>query len=194
MHRLFVAVLPPSEVLDRLAALARPSIDGVRWTDRAQWHVTLRFLGAVADAAPVHAALSALDAPAGPVAAIIGPAVSRFGRRILHVPVAGLDAIAADVVAATADLGWPPDDRPFKGHVTLARTAKHAAVDLRPLTGTPIAARWHVRSVSLMESRLSSRGARYHVLEEFPVTQRPRPAGDEGGPTPPPDGGLCRTS
>jgi RNA 2',3'-cyclic 3'-phosphodiesterase len=43
--RLFVAVWPPAEVLDRLEALPRVELAGCRWTIRAQWHVTLRFLG-----------------------------------------------------------------------------------------------------------------------------------------------------
>ena len=44
MPRLFVAVWPPDDVLDRLAVLPRPEVDGLRWTDQDHWHVTLRFL------------------------------------------------------------------------------------------------------------------------------------------------------
>ena len=120
-----MAVWPPSEVLDRLAALARPEIEGVRWTDRSQWHVTLRFLGPVTDVAPIYAALTTVEVADAPVTAVLGPAVGRFGQRILHVPASGLDAVAATVVDATAGLGRPPDDRPLNGHVTLAR-ARHA--------------------------------------------------------------------
>ena len=40
---------PPPEVVARLAALARPTVEGVRWTTPEQWHVTLRFLGWVDD-------------------------------------------------------------------------------------------------------------------------------------------------
>ncbi len=99
---------------------------------------------------------------------MLGPAVDRFGRRILHVPVAGLEAIAAGVVGATARLGQPPDDRPFHGHITLARVADRAKVDLRPLTGRAIDAEWRVDAICLVESRLSPAGARYEVLERFP--------------------------
>ena len=166
MPRLFVAVWPPDEVLDLLATLDRPEVKGLRWTRRDQWHVTLRFLGPVPDVAPVTEALSGLALSAAE--AVLGPAVDRFGRRILHVPVAGLDAIAAGVVGATTGLGRPPEDRPFAGHITLARVADRARVDLRPLAGSAIEARWRADALCLVESRLSPAGARYEVVRRFP--------------------------
>ncbi|MDQ2827353.1 MAG: RNA 2',3'-cyclic phosphodiesterase, partial [Actinomycetota bacterium] len=45
-------------MLDRLSALDRPVVSGLRWATREQWHVTLRFLGAVGDLGPVRAALA----------------------------------------------------------------------------------------------------------------------------------------
>ena len=166
MPRLFVAVWPPEEVLDRLAQLDRPAVDGLRWTGREQWHVTLRFLGSVDEVAPVVDALAAV----GPVrtTAVLGPAVGRFGQRILHVPVAGLDEIASAVVARTAGLGRPPEGRRFAGHMTLARVGKPGRVDLRSLTGTAVHAEWKVDSVSLVESRPSRAGAHYEIVERFP--------------------------
>jgi 2'-5' RNA ligase len=95
--------------------------------------------------------------------------VGRFGLRILQVPVAGLDRVAAAVVGATAGLGRPPDDRPFSGHLTLARVAKGANVDLGALAGAPMAAAWDVDSICLAESHLSPAGARYDVLDRFPL-------------------------
>ena len=50
MPRLFVAVALPPDVLEIIEGLDRPPVEGLRWTDREQWHVTLRFLGAVDDA------------------------------------------------------------------------------------------------------------------------------------------------
>lgn len=168
MPRLFVAVWPPDDVLDRLAVLPRPEVDGLRWTDQDHWHVTLRFLGSVDDVEPVRAALAGVAmAAGGPVRAVLGPAVDRFSQRVLHVPVAGLNGIAAAVVESTAHLGKRPDDRAFNGHVTLARAARDAKVDLRPLTGTAISAEWEVGSVCLVESRLSPAGATYEVLDRF---------------------------
>jgi 2'-5' RNA ligase len=154
--RLFVAILPPSAVLDDVAALRRPERPGVRWTTRDQWHVTLRFLGEVPDPAPVAEALDA--APLARATAVLGPEATPLGRRVVCVPVAGLDDLAAGVVAATAGFGRPPEPRPFHGHLTLARVTRGP---LRDLLGEPISARFAVRAVRLVRSRLGPQGARY---------------------------------
>jgi 2'-5' RNA ligase len=162
MARLFVAVSPPEDVLDRVAALDRPPVASVRWTDRGQWHVTLRFLGRVDDVAAAVEALRALRAD--PTVASLGPAVGRFGQRVLHVPVTGLVTVAAAVIGATAHVGEPPEERPFTGHLTLARVTGRAKVDLRPLAGQPVDGSWPVDEVCLMESHLSAKGARYETV------------------------------
>ncbi|MCU1450749.1 MAG: 2-5 ligase family protein, partial [Acidimicrobiales bacterium] len=99
-------------------------------------------------------------------AAELGPETGRFGKRVLHVPVSGLDEVVAAVVDATRDVGRPPEDRPFNGHLTLARARdRRRRVDLWALTGTPVAASWPVSEVCLVESRLSPHGANYQVVE-----------------------------
>lgn len=167
--RLFVAVTLPDDVLSLVESLPRPGVVGLRWTTRAQWHVTLRFLGRV-DGALVDGvgdALSSVRVDAG-VMASLGPRVARFGQRVLQVPVDGLDALAARVVDVTRGFGEPPDDRPFTGHLTLARVGRGAGrVDLRPLCGSPISATWDVTSFELYASELHPKGARYTVVERF---------------------------
>jgi 2'-5' RNA ligase len=124
--RLFVAVWPPSHVLDLIEELPRPQLPDLRWTTRAQWHVTLRFLGEMPSPTPVQAALSAVADQlalrgATQVEAVLGPAPAWFpGGRVLQVPVSGLDLLAAEVRRATKRLG-KPEARPFHGHLTLAR-------------------------------------------------------------------------
>jgi RNA 2',3'-cyclic 3'-phosphodiesterase len=163
--RLFVAVWPSEEVLASIAAFARPEVDGLRWTTRDQWHVTLRFLGSC-DLDDAVEAFSRLDAPPGE--AVLGPATGRFGKRILHVPVAGLDEVARAAVAATGEVGEPPEDRAFKGHLTLARS-RRGDTDLRPLAGQPLSGRWPVREVTLVASHLNPKGARYEVVWTVPL-------------------------
>ena len=176
MPRLFVAVWPAEDVLERVAALERPAVAGLRWTTREQWHVTLRFLGEVPEAETVAAALGPL-ATSPAVDVTVGPQVGRFDQRVLHLPVAGLATLVADVVRATRGLGRPPEDRPFSGHLTLARVAKNARVDLRPFTGVPVAGRWTVREVCLVESRLSPKGAQYSVVGRIRFTGPPGAGG-----------------
>jgi 2'-5' RNA ligase len=173
--RLFVAVRPPDVVLDEIARLPRPARSGLRFTTRAQWHVTLRFLGEMDDPEDVVDALDALDAPggrdgAGPGAlaaceAVVGPQVEALSRQVVALPVAGLDGLAAAVVAATATLGRPPDDRPFRGHLTLARASRGSARRLAgDLVGRPLSARFDVSDVRVVRSHLGHEGARYEDI------------------------------
>jgi len=169
--RLFVAVWPPDDVVDVLADLPRPDVAGVRWTTPGQWHVTLRFLGRVAsdDVEQVTGTFGRIDVgSAGPVSAEMGPATACLGRGILQVPVQGLDELARATVEATADVGQPPEDRPFHGHLTLAR-ARGRKGDLRRLRGAPLAARWKVAELTLVASTPHREGSRYEVVASLPL-------------------------
>ena len=160
---------PSDEVVAAIAALPRPSVAGVRWTTPEQWHVTLRFFGQVGDH-EVDAISEALASVAGryaPFSATVGPDVGRFGRGILQVPVAGLEALADDTVRSTADLGEAPDPRPFAGHLTLARARRGG--DVRPLTGATISCSWTVDELTLVRSTTARDGAIYDVLARFPL-------------------------
>ena len=167
--RLFVAVWPPADVVRRLTELPRPDLEGVRWTTREQWHVTLRFLGAVPDVEEAAEVFRRIDvASAGPVSAEMGPETACLGRGILEVPVRGLDELARATVEATAGVGQPPDDRRFHGHLTLAR-ARGRRGDLRRLRGTPLAGRWEVAAVTLVASTPHRDGSRYEVVSSLPL-------------------------
>jgi 2'-5' RNA ligase len=158
VSRLFVAVWPPAEVVEVLRALPRVDQTGVRWVRPEQWHVTVRFLGE-ADEAAATAALGGLRAPAAE--AVVGPRVSRLGRTVVCVPVAGLDEVAGAVAEATASIGQPPDPRPFAGHITIARLRHRAACGV---TGRAVSARFPVGSVDLVRSRTGRGGARYETV------------------------------
>jgi 2'-5' RNA ligase len=170
--RLFVAVWPPEDVLDAVAALPRPAVVGVRWTRRDQWHVTLRFLGEVEEAAlaDVVAAIDALGLPA--VRATLGPAVERLNPRIVSVPVAGLDETGPAVIEATAGFGKPPERRPFRGHLTLARLQGVRKWELADALGAPLDESWTVDALHVVRSQLSPKGARYETVAELPLDQR----------------------
>jgi 2'-5' RNA ligase len=172
--RVFVAVSPPGPVVAVLQALPRPDVASLRWTTEDQWHVTLRFLGEVDDPRSVATALGDVPhrwrrAGAPEVWAVLGPAVAWFpGRQVLQVPVAGLDVLADAVGQSTVSWPTPADDRPFSGHLTLARTRGRARGPASA-AGAPLEATWRVESVALMASVLGRHGARYETLSTVPL-------------------------
>lgn len=169
MARLFVAVRPPAPVLARIAELPRVAETGVSWVPAEQWHVTLRFLGD-ADVDAVIGALEAASPTLGrlPVLqAVLGPVVSKLGRQVICLPVAGLDVLAAVVGEATAALGRAVDPRPFQGHLTLARLRHRGACRL---AGHPLQATFVPTEIELVSSVLGRTGARHEVVRAFPLT------------------------
>lgn len=166
MARLSVAVWPPAEAVQRLAALERPEVPGVRWSVPAQWMVKVRPLGTVADRIVpelVGTLEEALDgAPAA--ACVLGPATRRLGDW-LAVPVAGLEDLAAVVFEETEPLGPVTHPQPFHAEVILARGRVP-----RELAGQPLSAAWTADSVSLVADRSSPRAPRYENLATFPLT------------------------
>ena len=109
--------------------MPRPEVDGLRWTAPERLHVTLRFLGQCNES-EVEAALAAADLPAA--RATLGPRAKRLGRGVLMIPVQGLDDLAAAVEAAISQVGLPPPDHPFTGHLTVARFKRKPPSGYRP--------------------------------------------------------------
>ena len=196
--RLFVAVPLPAETVRAVSAL----VEGVRATDGAaivgpirrgsndvRWvrfdglHVTLRFLGptledrvdAVADAVRAAAAASApFDVRLAGAGAFPTPERPRALWLGVDDGAAELRDLAARLDAELALAGWPPDERPFRAHLTLARSdgvragprlARHlmAAAD-------GFSARWHAGTMVLFESRTGGGPARYVPLVEARLT------------------------
>ena len=124
--------------------------------------MTLRFLGE-ADPATAIELLSAATLPAAK--AVLGPAVERLDGRQVVVPVAGVDELAAAVRSATAAIG-NDDRRPFRGHLTIARTRGAETSGVR---GAPVTARFTIDEIALVGSDLQPSGAVYTTLATFPT-------------------------
>lgn len=93
--------------------------------------------------------------------AAVGDTTARFGRSgILHLPVLGLDDVAARVRAASAPFGDADDGRPFRAHLTLARARRGLPGHV---IGRPIewADEWPVAEVAVVANTLDPAGARY---------------------------------
>ncbi len=172
--RLFVALTPPGEVVEELRASTealRRLVPDLRWTRPEQWHVTLAFLGEVADdvADELARRLSRAAARHPPLSLLLGGG-GRFGHQVLWTRVQGdregLRRLADSVRAAARRSRLPMEQRPYRPHVTLARA--DAATDLRPLVerlaswqGLP----WVATRLYLVRSRLGAGpdGSSLHV-------------------------------
>jgi 2'-5' RNA ligase len=157
--RLFVAVRPPAEAVEHLGAVLP------RWpSDLRRWHVTLAFLGEVADPQPVTDALAGACREHRPfVLRLAGSGA--FGR---NGPVwVGLDgdlpelhALAESVADACRSAGVAVEDRPYRPHVTVGRRGSPDPRALADYAGPD----WEVNQVELVRSRLG-RAVRHEVLE-----------------------------
>jgi RNA 2',3'-cyclic 3'-phosphodiesterase len=180
---MFVAAWPDAETKERLARLDLDGEKGLRPVGPDRWHVTLRFLGEVDDALVpgLSDALRTAAAASGPVRCRLGPATAWFtGVRVLQLPAAGLDALAAVVREATLPLvpAAAPDEPPFNGHLTLARAKgrRRAAPVARALAGIPFDASFVVDHVDLVGSTPTPNGHLYATLAQ--ASLRPGPASD----------------
>ena len=133
--RCFVAVDLPPGTRDAIATAqatlrtAGPRAD-VGWVDPTKLHLTLKFLGEVADDGLVAlrsalATVARRHAPFAVVAGGMGVFPGRARPRVLSAGLMGglreIGLLAVDVERACVPLGFPPDARPFRGHVTIGR-------------------------------------------------------------------------
>jgi 2'-5' RNA ligase len=185
-QRLFVAAWPDASTRRELAGilerLREPEAD-VKWVPPENLHLTLRFLGDV-DAASVpglEACLAEVIAPAAPFAMRyekLGTFPPRGAARVIWAGLAEgareLAALAVRVEKALLAGGFlsSAEKRPFRAHLTLGRprTARGSA-PLRDLleklsfrSGTHL-----LEEVTLVESRLTPRGAVYNNVAVFPL-------------------------
>ncbi len=170
-RRLFVALELPEALRARLASLP-PDLPGLRRVPPRNLHLTLYFIGTRASAAPVHAALAGVDA------APVTLALRGVGRwsGVLWAGLsqdAALTTLQQRVNRALADCGLEPDARPFRPHITLGRFRAQrppAGLDTwlraqRSLRSAPAP----VHEFCLYDSELSPAGARYRILQRYPL-------------------------
>lgn len=180
MTRAFLALRPPEPVLDAIEAVtdkARKSIRVARWTSRDQWHLTIQFLGDEVEVGRVIDALRTLDGQAAPMQ-LGGIGAFPRDRRAATLWVGAVEgaewiaALAREVGAQLASVGYSPEDRPFHPHVTLARL--EPSQDLRgPIAAfdaATVGPAWEPTELVLYASHTDPDGARYEPLATFPLT------------------------
>jgi 2'-5' RNA ligase len=182
--RSFIAIeLPPpiraelGSVQEKLKAGRHPF---VKWVDPEGIHLTLKFLGGV-DSNLVPEIIEALTRIAQPVAPfslqIGGLGVFPGWQRpqVVWVGMGGeierLVSLQRDIEAALSPLGFTPESRPFRGHLTLGRLRERASPRDKQSFGAWVQSirfesklSFEVKAVSLMKSQLTPSGAIYMQL------------------------------
>ena len=180
--RLFIAIEIPPDVRAGLAALLeefRAIAPQAKWVRPENIHITLKFLGETESAklTAIQTALAAIRSRQAVALQFRGLGFFPNEKRA-KVFWAGIESsanlppIAADIDQAMHKLGFPPENRSFTPHLTLARLeppgipAKlFAAAEERSARdfGSFVAREFH-----LLESKLKPAGAEYTTLQFFP--------------------------
>lgn len=174
--RLFVAINFPNEVRQGILHAAEPLRRlglPVKWVEAAGVHLSLKFLGEVAEGrlGELIAGLEHATRGARPFTLPIagfGAFPTPDRARVVWVgceAVPALELLQHGVETQFAALGFPIEGRAFRPHVTLGRAKGDARGGVRglaePLARLVYEGEVVVRSVELMESELSPAGARY---------------------------------
>jgi len=125
MIRLFTALEIPPEIATRLTVL-RSGLDGARWIEAEDFHITLRFLGDIpenlaadADAALAQIPFTPFDIEIEGVGAFGGPKPTSLYAGVKPNP--ELSLLQARHESAMRRVGLTPETRNYLPHVTLAR-------------------------------------------------------------------------
>jgi 2'-5' RNA ligase len=153
-----------------------PEAAGLRWVRTETLHMTVRFFGDLDRKAVGKAerAIQSFDRAWSPPELTLGrlgafPSLRRAQVLWLGIedPQGGLAALAAEVDLAIRKVGFGPADKPFVGHLTLARTGRGA--DAKDLTAwaprlTPPRGPLTITAITLFRSDLRPQGPLYTPL------------------------------
>lgn len=178
--RAFFAICLPPDVIQHvktvLAALQQSSLQStqMRWSAPENWHITLQFLKTVEmDVVPELvqcvrnelAKTSALLIQLGDLELFTSSSHSRIIS--LHVePEKDLAEAARLIGKGIRAAKLPTEKRPFKGHMTLARSRD--AVELPEVVVRPIPA-FAATEVVLFQSKPGEHGSQYIPLSKIPL-------------------------
>lgn len=179
MPRLFIALDVPVAVRDALVALRTDDLGGARWTKPEQLHCTLRFLGDTPEeqVPEINSTLARINAPSLELKLDgLTAFPSRRSPRVLVARVTPTDELMGlqqQIKDAAQELGFEPEDRPFRPHVTVARLKRtDATAVLRWLRAHPVEATFDADAFYLYASVLKPSGAVYERLASFPLEER----------------------
>ncbi len=174
MHRLFVALSLPENVIDALGAL-QSGVRGARWLPDENFHMTLAFIGEV-DRHGLNEIASALAAVSAPEFDLRLTGCGFFGDRkpralwVGAAPNPALAHLQAKIAVALKRAGFGEGKRKFTPHVTLAYlhgVAPDAAAGFCAVNGLFSAGPFPVSEFHLFESHLGSEAAHYEIIASY---------------------------
>jgi len=179
--RSFIAIELPGELKSGLSQLqAQLKAAGhapVKWVDPYSSHLTLKFLGNIA-ADRVDEITRVMEAAAREISPFhlevkgLGAFPNLRRVQVVWVGVGGeveqLGQLQRSIESGLAPLGFAPESREFRPHLTIARLRERASLDEQQSFGQIIGStgfetvyRFGVDSVNLMRSQLTREGAIY---------------------------------
>jgi 2'-5' RNA ligase len=183
--RAFLALDPPEEILREIGRIQdrlRKLIHGdLRWVRPEGIHLTLKFFGDISENAveSISAVAGQAAAEAGPFELAIGgmgvfPDLSR--PRVVWLgmngEVARLVTFQQGLERALGEIGFPPEERPFRPHLTLGRITSPIGLtglaEVLEKEKTVTAGSFTASALSLFQSDLTPRGAVYTRLAGYP--------------------------
>ena len=177
MLRLFIGIETDEGIKDIASdfrAHAEPMLQSCRWVERDNIHLTLRFLGECRDSqiTELEAALAAALRNESVFSAFtngFGVFPSHRRARVLWLGVKnntrflGLYSVITEHLAA---LGFPPEERDYRPHITLARLRTSQKIPAGLLKrGPDLAHEFEVKAVTLFSSVLTVNGPKYEVIK-----------------------------
>lgn len=175
MPRLFTAIEIPESLRLRLSLLRGP-LNGAKWVNAENMHITLRFAGDLDERTADAFADELAEVAADPFQVSIAGAGAFGGRdpRVLWAGVeknAQLDALYRANERAARAAGLEPDPRAFKPHVTLARmrgVRQSAVARFLEENGDLRLEPFAVTRFVLLSARPGSGGPPYGIEAEYP--------------------------
>jgi 2'-5' RNA ligase len=176
MPRLFTGLEIPSDLALDLAML-RGGLSGARWIDTENYHLTLRFIGDIDDAAARDVS-GTLEQIRRPPFTVTLEGLDFFGgdrpRAIIAKakPAAPLVELQAEQERLMRLIGIPPEPRKFTPHITLARLRDASAAAVAgylTARGFFFSRRFEATRFVLFSARASTGGGPYLVEAAYPL-------------------------
>lgn len=175
--RLFIAVPLPQGVKQKLSDLKQP-IEGMRWQNKEQMHLTLKFVGEV-DEPTVNTLREELVNIEHRKFSMTISGIGYFPEgkqpKVVWAGVEENDALSSlhkKVEEYCQNAGIDPENRPFKPHVTIGRTnstPKRAVTSFINQHKNFAVHDISINKFVLYESKLHPEGARHHCLQSYPL-------------------------